>query len=161
MWIIASVYSSETPTKSLGMLTHPFTLAYLASQSTDSSSSSLLLTALFCRVVCSLSWSLLLTNYRTLLSSSSSGLVGNFARKPFVWVYPHPHSKYPTSCHRISSQEVCVCYSDTLFMCYCVRGGFYAAFRVKALEMELLLAVCGLVVNIGDNLVILFSNDIV
>ena len=50
--------------------------------------------------------------YATFLSSSSSGLVGNLARKPFVWAscqnrqrnpltgaHPHPQNECPSSCH--------------------------------------------------------------
>ena len=112
---MANVYSSKTHTRSPGMLTHLLTLANLASETTHSSSRySLRLTALFCRLVSSLLWSLLSTsvNSRTFLRSSSSCLVGNLARQPFVWVlrrnwqrnlltgtYPHPHNECPTSCH--------------------------------------------------------------
>ena len=98
-----SMYSSEIPTQSPGMLAHPLTLA------TGSSFSFLLPTALFCRQSCSLHFSVLPW---TFLFSSSTGLTGNQARKPFVWVsrqnrqrnlltgtYPHPYNECPTSCH--------------------------------------------------------------
>ena len=109
---IASVYSSEIPTKSPGML---------------------MLTALSCRLPCSVHFSVLhlsldcrlpptfvrypflstdlfflLTDSGTFLPSYSSGLVGDLARKPFVWVsrqnrqrnlltgtYPHPQKWMP------------------------------------------------------------------
>ena len=77
------MYSSEIPTKSQGMLTHPLTLANLAYQSPGSSSCSLLPTALFCRLVCFASFSWL---SETSLLSSFSGLEGDLTRKPFVWV---------------------------------------------------------------------------
>ena len=48
LWASMSVYSSEIPTRPPGMLTHPLTLANLASESTGPSSCSLLPTALFC-----------------------------------------------------------------------------------------------------------------
>ena len=57
LWPIAIVYSSEIPTKSPGMLTHPLTLANQASKSTGPSSHLLSLagcpvlsTSLFCRL---------------------------------------------------------------------------------------------------------------
>ena len=46
LWAITSLYSSGTPTKSPGMLTHPLTLANLESQSTGISSCSLLPTCM-------------------------------------------------------------------------------------------------------------------
>ena len=74
----------------------------------------LLLTALSCRLLCSVHFSVLppsLFCSGTFLLSSSSGLVGDLGRKPFLWdscenrqrdplddTYPHPHNESPTSC---------------------------------------------------------------
>ena len=74
---IASMYSSETPTKSPGILTHLLTLSNPASQFTGSSSRLSRLSA---------SPVLSPLDSRTFLPSSSSGLVGNLTHKPFVWV---------------------------------------------------------------------------
>ena len=109
---ITSVYSSEIPTKSPGMLTHLLTLANLASGSTHPTSRLsptsvdcsllsnsvfcpllltvgfpwLLSTALFCWLVCfvSLSWLIPSLDSGTFLPSSSPGHEGNITCKPFV-----------------------------------------------------------------------------
>ena len=104
LWANASVYSSEIPTKPPGMLTHLLTLANPASQSSVSSSCTLLPIALLSSLVSSVLSSLDCSG--TLLPSSSSSLVVNLAHKPFVWVsrqnrhmnlltgtYPHPHNE--------------------------------------------------------------------
>ena len=77
---VASVYS-KIPTQLPRTRTHPLALADPASGSTgpnSSFSSRLSLTVAFLR--------LLLPALGPCLSSSSSGLVGNFVRKPFVWI---------------------------------------------------------------------------
>ena len=121
-----SVHLSEIPTKPPGMLTHLLTLANLASQSTGSSSrlSRPLVSPDFCRLLSSVDCLVLSTDLvssaffsvlpRIFLPSSSPGLVGDLAHKPFVWVsrqnrqrnvlagtYPQSHSECPTSCHII------------------------------------------------------------
>ena len=63
LWAIASVYSSEIPTKSPGTLTHLLTLANPASGSTVPSLLSLLLAALFCRLPWSVLSSVLLWDF--------------------------------------------------------------------------------------------------
>ena len=76
---ITSVYPSEIPSQPPGTLTHPLTLANPATGSTGPSfslCSRLSLTLAFPR--------LLLTALGPCLPSSSSGLVVNLARKPFV-----------------------------------------------------------------------------
>ena len=63
----------------------------------------------------------LFTALGTCLSSSSSGLVGNLARKPFVWVsrqnrqrnpltgaYPHPHPQPQNVCPPLCFSIICV-----------------------------------------------------
>ena len=87
-------------------------LANSASESTGPSSCFLLPTALFCRLPCSINWFLLFTascSLWTFLPLSSSGLMGNLTRKPFVWVsrqnrqrdpliVTHTHT-YRNECH--------------------------------------------------------------
>ena len=91
---MANVYSSEIPTKSSGTLTHPLTLAIPATGPNSRLSATvgfprLLPTALSYWLPWSVDCPVLLTALfcsGTFLPSSSSGLVGNLARKPFVWV---------------------------------------------------------------------------
>ena len=111
LWAIASVYPSEIPTQSPGTLTHPLALADPASESIGPNSSRrscLSLSITFPR--------LLLTALGPCLPSSSSGLAGNLARKPFVWIsrqneqrnpltntHSHPHLHAHLSCYIRSS----------------------------------------------------------
>ena len=111
LWANASVYSGEIPTKLPGTLTHPLMLANAASESTGPSSCSLLFTASFCRLPPSV-------DCPVLSLPSSSGPVGDLARKPFVWVshknrqrdplpgtHPHPHTqRMPNIVPHISKQ---------------------------------------------------------
>ena len=106
-------------------------------------------TGLFCPLLCSASFSWLAPILRLWLPSSSSGLVGNLARKPFVWVshqnrqrnlltgtYPHPHNECPTSCHTTSSSSCvnCPCFiSGWLLIIFVIGlsdilGGFPSKF---------------------------------
>ena len=79
LWASASMYLSEIPSKPPGTLTHPPTLANPASESTGPSSR---LSSLDCQLSpTSVDCSLLLF---TASFSSSSGLVGNLACKPFM-----------------------------------------------------------------------------
>ena len=116
---IASVYPSEIPTQLPGTITHPPALGDPASGSTcpnSSFSSCLSLTVAFpwlsLTLICSLLWN---------LASSSSSLVGNLARKFFVWVshqnrqknpltgahpYPHPQNECPPLCHIINKNFI-------------------------------------------------------
>ena len=109
------MYPSEIPTQPPGTLTYPLALSDLAFESTDPSSS------LGSRLSpISIDPFLLLTPLEPCLPSSSSGLAGNLARKPFAWVshqnrqwipltdnhsvpqkrIPHivPHSSHPYPC---------------------------------------------------------------
>ena len=78
---VTSVYSNKISIQLTGTLTHPFVHADPTSGSTGPSSS--LSSRLSPTAVNS---SLLLTVLVPCLSSSSFGLVGNLARKPFAWV---------------------------------------------------------------------------
>ena len=107
-----SVCSSEIPTKSPGTLNHPLTLANPTSGSKGPSSrvpptsidTSLQLTTLL-SLLCSVDCPVLSTSFfcclpssalsGTLFPSSSSGLVGNLARKTFVWVSYQNRQTYP------------------------------------------------------------------
>ena len=118
LWAIVSVYSSKIPTKPPGTLTHPFRGAIPAPGPTHTSSRPPL-TSVDCPVLStSLDRFVLSTSVDsgTFLPSSSSGLVRNLARKPFMWVsrqnrrrnllkgtYPHPNNECLTSCHRYHS----------------------------------------------------------
>ena len=108
LWAITNVYSSETPTKSPGMLTHLLTLANPASQSTGSSSCSLLPTAQFCRLFSSASfswlppswfwlWDLLsVVFFRSRGRSRTKALCVGFSpkqtKRSSEW-HPHPHTE--------------------------------------------------------------------
>ena len=89
---IASVYPSEIPTQTTGTLTHPLTLANPDSGSTGLSS----LPSSYLSLAIAFPWFLLTAFFCSLLwpclPSSSSGLVGNLARKP--------QTNAPTSCHK-------------------------------------------------------------
>ena len=106
----------EFPTKSPGMLTHLLKLANPLSESTGSSSHLSRPSASpdFCRLLYSVDCSILSTSLfsrGTFLTSSSSGLVEDLVRKPFVgfapkqtkessdWHLPTPTQWMPTSCH--------------------------------------------------------------
>ena len=113
------MYSSKIPTKTPGMLTHPLMSANPVSGSTGPSSClpltsvdcSLLLTALFCRLV---SFALSVVY----LLQSSSGLMGNLAHNPFVWVSHQNRQRDPLtgththrnechlSCHTINDKNI-------------------------------------------------------
>ena len=43
-------------------------------------------------------------------------------------------------------------------MCYSVKDGFYAVLGVMTIKVEVLLGVCGLVVDISDDLAIFVFN---
>ena len=73
---IMSMYLNEIPTQLPGTLTRPLALADLFQQSPLSD----------CRLSLTLTNSSLLTALGPCLSSSSSSLIGNLVRKPFVWV---------------------------------------------------------------------------
>ena len=113
LWAIANVYSSEIPTKSPGMLTHPFTLANPASKSTGPSSRLSLTvgfprlqsTVLSCWLPCSvdcpvLFWDLafprLLPVSREI--SRASPLSG-FRAKTDGHPHPHHRNECHPSCH--------------------------------------------------------------
>ena len=124
------MYLSEIPTKPLGMLTHLQTLANPASESIGSSSRLSRPSAFldFCRLPCSLDWSVLSTSLdcpssvdsQTFLLSFSSGLVGNLACKPFVWasqqkqtkessdwhLHPHPQKRMPPTVSHVNSSWI-------------------------------------------------------
>ena len=111
---ITSEYPNEILTQLPGTLTHPLKLADQASGPT-SPKPSLLQPPLFDRrLSLTVANSTLLTSLGPCLSSSSSSLVWNLARKPFVWVscqnrqrnpltgsHPHPHplNECSPSCH--------------------------------------------------------------
>ena len=120
LWAITSVNSSEIPTRPLRMLTHLLTLANSASQSTGSSSHLSRLSASpdFCRLLSPVDCAVLLLTglFCSLLGPSfprplgKSRLVGNLARKPFVWISrqnrqrnlltgTYPPNEYP---HRVT-----------------------------------------------------------
>ena len=116
LWACTNVYSSKIHTKPPWTLAHPLTLANPASEITGPSSH--LLSPVDCPVLsCSLLSSSL--DSGTFLPSSSSDLVGNLPRNPFVWVlrqnrlrepltgthlnphpHPNPYNECPTSCHK-------------------------------------------------------------
>ena len=125
LWANASVYSNETPTKPLGLLTHFLALVNPASSNVflDRQLPQLLSTGLFSWLVCSAHFPRLLCPAdcltRAFLPSSSSSLVGDLARKPFLWAsrqnrqrnlltgtYTHTHRN---ECHRS-------CHTRTLFI---------------------------------------------
>ena len=86
------------------MLTHPLTLAKPAQSPqvlTLAVACTLLLTALSCSLLpTALVCSLFLTDTGTFLPSSSSGLVGDLAHKPFVWLSRQNRQRDPlTSIH--------------------------------------------------------------
>ena len=85
---IASVYPNEIPTQLPGTLTHPLALTGLASGSTCPNSSLQQPPLSDRRLSLTVGNSYLLTALGPSLSSSSSGLVGNLARKPFVRFAP-------------------------------------------------------------------------
>ena len=140
------MYSSEIPTKPPGTLTHPFTLANLASESIGPSSCLLspadcpvLPTSLFCSGI--------------FLPSSSAGLVWDLARKPFVWVsrqnrqmdpltgtHPHTHNECPTSCHnsKFSSFSVFRLFSPSLYsQRWVLRLSFNDSCRTREISRNL------------------------
>ena len=109
---IASVYPNEIPTQLPGTLTHPLVLSDLASGPT-SPNFSLQQQSLSDRRLCmTVTNSYLLTALGPCFSSSSFGLLGYLACKPFVWVshqnrqrnpltgpHPHPQNECPPLCH--------------------------------------------------------------
>ena len=97
LWTNVSVYTSETPTKSQGMLTHPLTLANPASESTGSSNclSQPSASPDFCRLARSVHFSWLSFYSETFLPSSSSSLVGDLMRKPIAWVLRQNRQRDP------------------------------------------------------------------
>ena len=111
---ITNMYSSESPTKSPEMLTHPFTLAKPASQSTGSSSCSLLPTAQFYRLVYSVPFSVLVSSVqlwdlpslaifwsrgRSRTQALCVGFVPKQIKGSSDWHLPTPTQRMPTSCH--------------------------------------------------------------
>ena len=125
LWANASVYSNEISSKPQRNVTHLLTLAHPASQSTDTSSClSVDCSVLFCWLVCSrlptglfcpLDWlllfsSLLLTVSGAFLPSSAFGLLGDLARKLFVWVSRQYRQSNPltgTHTHRNECHPSC------------------------------------------------------
>ena len=113
---IASVYSNEIHTQLLWRLTHPLALAELVSGSTSPNFSLQQPSLSDRRLSLTVANSYLLTALGPCLSSSSSDLVGDLARKSSVWVsrqnrqrnplsgaHPHSHTQNECSpsCHTI------------------------------------------------------------
>ena len=128
---ITSVYQNKIPTQHPGTLTHPLSLADLASRSTSPNSSlqqpPLLDHCLFLTVTnC-----YLFTGLGPCLSSFSSSLVGNLIHKPFVWVlcqnrqrnpligaHPHPQNECSPSCHSVEMIPFCLKYMFSVLLAF-------------------------------------------
>ena len=111
---ITSVYPNKIPTQLPGTMTHPLALVDLACGST-SPNNSLQQPPLSDRYLSLIvTKSYLITALGLCFSSSSSGHIGNLARKPFVWVLrqnrqrnhltgahlpPHPQNECPPRCY--------------------------------------------------------------
>ena len=94
---IAGMYPNKIPTQLPGTLTHPFVLADMASGFTGPNSSSLQSPLSDHCLFLTVTNSYLLTALEPCLFSSSSGLVGNLVRKPFVWVSHQNRQRNPVT----------------------------------------------------------------
>ena len=113
MCAITSVHLREIPTKPPETLTHHLTLANRASATQVLALAFLDLRLSPISVDCpGLSTGIFCSGLGLCLPSSSSCLVGDLVRKPFLWIsnqnrkkgssdwHTHPHNKCPTSCHK-------------------------------------------------------------